>query len=174
MKKFDLVFEKMVRMIKEQEDYIENTFADNVRLMVSKLKDNGYLPDNIQVNSYAQKVMAQPSEVKAVVLDTQDGSIPRIKVLMKQTGAQEEPDTEDFSITVVPIDEPNKQKEFSNTMLETVFDDAANFIKQLALKGLAPESAVDQLPQEENPANQQQGAAGSALPGVGGSPAPQQ
>jgi hypothetical protein len=174
MKKFDLVFEKLSRMIKEQEDYIENTFADNIRLMVSKLKDSGYLPDGTQVDGYTQKIMKQPSEVKAVVLDTQDGSIPRIKVLMKQIGNQEEPDTEDFSVTIVPIDDPSKQKEFSNTMLETVFDDAANYIKQLALKGLAPESAVEELPQEENPANQQQGAEASALPGVTPTPAPKQ
>jgi hypothetical protein len=165
MSKFDMVFEKLRRSIQEKE-YIGNTFEDNVRTMVRYLQDTDYLPKETKTEDLVANLLKQTGHVKTLILDTNDGSIPPIKIQMKQIGSTQEPDTEDFSVTVIPVKDPAKQKEFANSMLETIFDEVVDYVKQLSLKGLSPESAVEELPQEENPANVQAGAEDSALPGV--------
>ena len=44
MKKFDLIFEKAMLALREQEEYVDSTFEDNVRALVKTLKDNDFLP----------------------------------------------------------------------------------------------------------------------------------
>lgn len=158
MSKFDLVYEKLRYRINERE-YIDSTFKDNVSLMIKSLIDNDYLPKNVPLQHFLAAVLNQSKNVKELTLDPAEKSIPPLKVLMKQ-----DTDSESFSVTVVNVEDPVEQKEFSNSMLETIFDDVLTYIKTLSLQNIAPEKAVDELPKEDNPANQQPGNTNSQLP----------
>lgn len=159
MSKFDLVFEKAFAKLNERE-YIDSTFVDNVRLLVKTLKDNDYINPSKDVERVIADVMKQPTNVKVLALDTQEQSLPAMKLHLKQ-----ESDSESFSVTVINLEDPSKQKEFTNSMLETIFDDVSTYIKTVSLEGLAPEAAVDELPPAEG-AQAQPGAEESALPKV--------
>lgn len=168
MSKFDLVFEKALAFIGERE-YVDSTFEDNIRLLVKLLRDNDYISPKKDVEQVVQQVLSQPKNVKQLNLDTQEQSLPAMKLLAKQ-----ESDSESFSVTVINLENPVEQKEFSNSMLETIFDDVITYIKTTAIEGAKPEAAVDELPPTEG-GGAQPGAEGSALPqGEEQQPAPQQ
>lgn len=160
-KKFDLIFEKHLCSINEQE-YIEATFEDNLRALTKILKDNDYLSQQKDVEQVVKSLMAQPKNVKEIILDTKEQSLPAMKLHIKQ-----ESDSESFSVTVINLEKPEEQKEFTNSMLETIFDDVVEYIKTTSLQGLAPEAAVEELPAEQG-ANAQPGGSekGSALPAI--------
>jgi hypothetical protein len=160
MKKFDIIFEQAYASLNERR-YIDSTFIDNVRLLVKALKDSDYINPSKNVEKVVASVMNQPTNVKELPLDTQEQSLPAMKLKLKQ-----ESDSESFSVTVVDLKNPSEQKEFANSMLETIFDDVINYIKTKALQGAKPEAAVDQMPPSEG-AQAQPGAEGSALPGAG-------
>lgn len=159
MKKFDLVFEKAMCKLNERE-YIDSTFEDNLRSLVKILKDNDYVSKTKDVETIVKEVASQPNNVKELTLDTQEQSLPAMKLKVKQ-----ESDSESFSVTAINLEKPEEQKEFTNSMLETIFDDVVEYIKTSAIKGLAPEAAVDQMPPAEG-AEAQPGAEQSALPKV--------
>jgi hypothetical protein len=159
MSKFDLIYEKALLSLSERE-YVNSTFVDNVRLLVKSLKDNDYINPSKDVENVVDYIMNQPNNVKEVSLDTQEQSLPPMKLRLKQ-----ESDSESFSITVIDLKDPAKQKEFTNSMLETIFDDVLTYIKTTALEGAQPEAAVDQLPPTEG-AEAQPGAGESELPAV--------
>lgn len=168
MSKFDLVFERALASINEGMEYVNSTFVDNVRLLVKALRDNDYINPTKDVEMVVKHIMEQPKHVKELPLDTQENSMPPIKIQMRQ-----EANSESFSVTVVPLKEPAKQKEFSNSMLETIFEEVINYIKTITLQGIQPEAAVEQLPQDQG-GNVQPGAEGSALPQGEQQSAPQQ
>jgi len=157
MSKFDLVFEKVLAKLNERE-YINSTFGDNVRLLVKALKDNDYINPSKDIEHVVKHIMDQPNNVKELNLDTQEQSLPPMKLKLKQ-----ESDSESFAVTVINLKDPAKQKDFSNSMLETIFDEVLSYIKTAALEGIQPEAAVDTLPPAEG-GNAQPGAEGSALP----------
>ena len=159
MSKFDLIYEKALLSLSERE-YVNSTFVDNVRLLVKSLKDNDYINPSKDVEKVVEYIMNQPNNVKEVSLDTQEQSLPPMKLRLKQ-----ESDSESFSITVIDLKNPAKQKEFTNSMLETIFDDVLTYIKTTALEGAQPEAAVDELPPTEG-AEAQPGAGESELPAV--------
>jgi hypothetical protein len=168
MSKFDLVFEKALAFIGEKE-YVDSTFEDNIRLLVKVLKDNDYINPKKDVEQVVQQVLTQSKNVKELNLDTQEQSLPAMKLQAKQ-----ESDSESFSVTVINLENPAEQKEFSNSMLETIFDDVITYIKTTAIQGAKPEAAVDELPPTEG-GGAQPGAEASALPqGEEQQPAPQQ
>lgn len=156
-KKFDLVFEKLLGRLLEKE-YVDSTFEDNVQLLIKTLIDNDFLQRGKDVDALTKQTMAQPNNVKEIRLDTQEKSLPAMKVKVAQ-----ESDSESFSVTVINLKDPAKPKTFENSMLETIFDDVVAYIKTVALQGAQPEAAVDQLPPEEG-ANAQPGGETSALP----------
>jgi hypothetical protein len=162
MSKFDLVYEKLYCQINEKE-YVDSTFQDNLLLLVKMLKDNDYLPATKQDELYVREILSQNNNVKEIVLDTQEKSLPPIKLRVKQ---DDEVDSESLSVTVINLEKPEEQKEFNNSMLETIFSDVSEYIKTIALQGMKPEAAVETLPQEQNPANQQPGGGESQLPKV--------
>lgn len=157
MSKFDLIYEKTLLTLRENK-YITSGFADNVRLLVKALKDNDYINPEKDIEHVVRHVMEQPTNVKELNLDTQENSLPAMKLKLKQ-----ESNSESFSVTVINLDDPAKQKEFANSMLETIFDDVVTYIKTAALEGAQPEAAVDELPPTEG-GGAQPGAEGSALP----------
>ena len=157
MSKFDLVFEKALASLHERE-YVDSEFSDNVRLLIKVLRDNDYLDPSKREEDIVKEVMNQQNQVKELRLDTQDKSLPAMKLKLKQ-----ESDSESFSVTVIDLQDPSKQKEFANSMLETVFDDVIMYIKTVTLEGAKPEAAVDELPPTEGAAAQP-GETGSALP----------
>lgn len=157
MSKFDLIFEKTLAALHERE-YIDSEFVDNVRLLVKVLKDNDYLDQSKREEDIIREVMNQQDHVKELRLDTQDKSLPAIKLKLKQ-----ESDSESFSVTVIDLQDPSEQKEFANSMLETIFDDVIMYIKTATLEGAKPEAAVDQLPPAEG-GNAQPGGGETALP----------
>lgn len=157
MSKFDLIFQKALSILNEKE-YIDSSFEDNIRLLIKILKDNDYLDQTKDQNILLREIMKQRDSVKELRLDTQDNSLPAIKLKFKQDS-----DSESFSVTVIDLQDPSNQKEFANSMLETIFDDVINYIKTITLEGARPESAVDNLPPTEGGAAQP-GATGSALP----------
>lgn len=159
MSKFDLVYEKLRTRINERE-YVGSTFKDNLSLMVKSLIDNDYLSNTSSVERVVAGLLNQPENVKQLTLDPAEKAMPAIKLLMKQDAS----DSENFSVTVVDLKKPTEQKEFTNSMLETIFDDVLTHIKTLSLQNIAPEKAIDELPKEENPANQQPGSQESQLP----------
>jgi hypothetical protein len=159
MKKFDVIFEQVYASINEKQ-YINSTFVDNVRLLVKSLKDNDYINPSKDTEEVVRSVMKQPTNVKELVLDTLEQSLPAMKLKLKQ-----ETDSESFSVTVINLEHPAEQKEFSNSMLETIFDDVLSYIKSTVLAGAKPEAAIDQLPPTEG-AQAQAGAEKSALPGA--------
>lgn len=166
MSKFDLIFEKALAALHERE-YIDSEFVDNVRLLIKVLKDNDYLDQSKREEDIVREVMNQQNQVKELRLDTQDKSLPAMKLKLKQ-----ESDSESFSVTVIDLQDPSKQKEFSNSMLETIFDDVIMYIKTTTLQGAKPEAAVDQLPPAEG-GNAQPGGGETALPqGENETPAP--
>lgn len=157
MSKFDLIFEKALAALHERE-YIDSEFVDNVRLLVKVLKDNDYLDQSKREEDIIREVMNQQDHVKELRLDTQDKSLPAMKLKLKQ-----ESDSESFSVTVIDLQDPTKQKEFANSMLETIFDDVIMYIKTTSLEGAKPEAAVEELPPAEG-GNAQPGGETSALP----------
>jgi hypothetical protein len=157
MKQFDLIFEKAMCALHERE-YVAATFEDNLRSLLKVLKDNDFLSQQSDVETEVKELLAQPKNVKEIVLDTQEKSLPAMKLHAKQDN-----DSESFSVTVINLEKPEEQKEFSNSMLETIFDDVVEYIKTAALQGLAPEAAVDNLPPAEG-AQAQPGAEQSQLP----------
>jgi hypothetical protein len=157
MSKFDLIFEKALASLQERE-FINSEFVDNVRLLIKVLRDNDYLDPSKREEDIVGEVMKQQNQVKELRLDTQDRSLPAMKLKLKQ-----ESDSESFSVTVIDLQDPTKQKEFANSMLETIFDDVIMYIKTTTLQGAKPEAAVDQLPPSEG-ANAQPGGETSALP----------
>lgn len=159
MKKFDLIFEKAMCKLNERE-YVDATFEDNLRSLVKILKDNDYVSKTKDVETIVKQVVNQPNNVKELTLDTQEQSLPAMKLKVKQ-----ESDSESFSVTVINLEKPEEQKEFANSMLETIFDDVVEYIKTSAMKGLAPEAAVNNMPPSEG-AEAQPGAEQSALPKV--------
>ena len=159
MKKFDLIFEKAMMSLKEQE-YVDSTFEDNIRVLVKILKDNDFLSKAKDAESYVKDTMNQTENVKEIVLDTEEQSIPAMKLQVRQDSS---PDSEAFAVTVIELENPDEQKTFENSMLETVFEDVINHIKTISLKGLSPDNAVEEMPAEEG-AVAQPGAEESALP----------
>lgn len=157
MSKFDLVYEKAFCKIFEKE-YVDSTFADNLRLLIKTLQDGDYLDVNKDINQYLSQLSQQPGNVKELILDPKEESLPAIKLK-----AQQESDSESFSVTVINLEKPEEQKQFANSMLETIFDDVIDYIKSIALQEIAPEAAVDQLPPAEG-ANAQPNQGGSQLP----------
>lgn len=157
MSKFDLVFEKLLARIDERE-YYDATFVDNVRSLVKVLKDNDYINQNKNVEEVVKSVMDQQENVKTLNLDTDEQSLPSMKLKLKQQS-----DSESFSVAVINLEDPSAQKEFKNSMLETIFDDVVTYIKTTALQGAKPEAAVDNLPPAEG-GNAQPGGETSALP----------
>jgi hypothetical protein len=157
MSKFDLVYEKAISRINERE-YIDTTFQDNVSLMIKSLVENDYLPKNKSIKDIVNQVLTQSNNVKELTLDPAEKSMPPIKLLMTQ-----DTDSESFSVTVVDIKNPTEQKEFKNSMLETIFDDVLTHIKTLSLANIAPESAVEELPKAMG-ANAQPEGGESKLP----------
>ncbi len=170
MSKFDSVYENILWSLREDVSrhsaYVGSNFSDDLSSLVKVLVDNGYLKGNVE--SIVAQVIHQQNPIKELNLDMKDGAIPPIKLKIK--GGEKPADSqedEDFSVTVIPVDKPQEQKEFTNTMLETIFADVLAFIKTQTLQKLAPENAVETLPPAEG-ANAQPGEAGgeSALPGV--------
>ncbi len=159
MSRFDLVFEKLLCKINEQE-YIEPTFRDNIKALIKVLKNNDYLEQDKSVEQYIEEIIAQPKNVKEIILDTREKSLPGMKVHVAQDS-----DSESFAVTVINLEKPENQKTFSNTMLETIFEDVVEYIKSVALEGIKPEAAVEELPQEQG-ANEQPGGGESALPNI--------
>lgn len=163
MSLFDNIYNKYNRLVKEETSYINSTFEDNINLLVKLLVDNDYLKLEEPSTEFTKKIMVQPKHTKEITLDTEDQMLPPAKLLLKQDS-----DSESFSVTVVNVKEPKTQKEFKNTMLETIFDDVLEYIKQMTLQQLdTTNQAVDQLPSEEG-ANAQPGSGESALPGMEG------
>lgn len=166
-KKFDLMYEKLLMKINEKE-YHESSLGDNIKLFIKLLRDNDLLEKNVDVDRKTEEVLSQPNNIKQLSLDTEEQAMPPIKVLMSQNS-----DSESFTIKVVNLKDAAKPQVFTNSMLETVFDDALTAIKTMALQGIQPEAAVDELPSEGG-ANAQPGAGGSALPKGNEPPAPEQ
>lgn len=156
--KFDLVFEKAVNIFLKEQEYIDSTFEDNLRSLVKILKDNDLLNKEKDTEQLIQDLLRQPKNVKEIVLDTQEQSLPATKLHAKQ-----ESDSESFSVTVIDLENPDKQKQFANSMLETVFDDVVTHIKTSALQSLSPDNAVEELPSSEG-GEIQPGASETALP----------
>jgi len=157
MKRFDLIYEKACYKLLEKE-YVASTFEDNLRALVKILSDNDFLSKDKASEAYVKSILAQPNNVKELTLTTQEQSLPAMKIRISQdTG------TESFSVTIINLEKPNEQKEFSNSMLETIFEDVINYIKTASLQNIAPEAAIDTLPPSEG-AQAQPGAGQSALP----------
>jgi hypothetical protein len=164
MSKFDLIFEKAFSSLRERH-YIDSAFVDNVRLLVKVLKDSDYLPADKNSDVIVDEVMRQRENVKEIVLDTKEQSMPPVKLQVKQgaSNTSTPEDSENFSVTVIDLKDPSKQKEFTNSMLETVFADTLAYIKTITLQGLSPDASVDKLPSAEG-ANAQPEGGESALP----------
>ncbi len=161
MKKFDLVFEKTLAEINERQ-YVSSTFQDNISLLIKTLQDNDLLRKDISTENYKNKIMSQTNNVKEIVLDTNERGLPPFKLKVSQNS---DSDSESFSVTVINTDDPNSQKQFNNSMLETIFNDVVDYVKMSGLKKLSPEAAVDKLPTDQGP-NQQPGSTESELPAV--------
>ena len=160
MSKFDLIFENTIRSLREQH-YVNSTFVDNIRLLVKMLQESDYLPDDKSLDVTIDELMRQTDNVKEIVLDTKEKSLPPIKLQIKQDFS----DSENFSVKVINLEKPAEQKEFANSMLETIFNDVIDYIKTISLEKLQPEAAVDTLPSAEG-ANAQPGGGESALPNI--------
>jgi hypothetical protein len=166
MSQFDLIFEETYRSLLREKQYIDSTFADNVRLLVKALQENDYISPNKPLDVFVDNVLRQNKNTKEIVLDPTEKAFPPIKLLVKQgSSGSLDSTSEDFSVTVVNLKDPSTQKEFTNSMLETIFNDVIEHIKTISLQGLSPEAAVDTLPPEEG-ANAQPGGGNSALPNV--------
>jgi hypothetical protein len=173
--KFDAIYENILWSLREdvgESGYIGSDFEDNIALLVKLLKDNDYVKGDIE--TITAQLMHQHNPIKELNLDMKDGAIPPIKLKIK--GGEKPADSqedEDFSVTVIPLNKPEQQKEFTNTMLETIFADVINFIKAEALQSIAPEAGVETLPPSTGANAQPAGettpapeTGESALPGV--------
>lgn len=175
MSKFDTVYENIVWSLRENvnvhEAYIGSNFSDDLSSLVKVLIDNGYLKGNAE--SVVAQLMHQQNPIKEINLDLQDGAIPPIKLKIK--GGEKPADSqedENFSVTVIPVEKPQEQKEFKNTMLETIFADVLAFIKTQTLQKIAPEAAVETLPASTGAAAQPAGETATPAPAEGESALP--
>ena len=157
MSKFDAAFENALEYLKE-ENYIDSTFGDNLRALIKVLTDNDLLSVDKDPEERIAGILAQPKNIKEVMLDTREQSLPTMKLLVKQ-----DTDSESFTVTAINLEKPEEQKTFTNSMLETIFDDVISYVKTSALQNISPEAAVDELPPTEG-ADAQPGAEESALP----------
>jgi len=160
MKKFDLIFEKAFRSLNEE--YIEPSFQDNIQSLLSLLHDHDLLDKNKTVKQYLKEIANQTEQIKQVVIGTTYNAVPTIQLKIQQN----KDDSNSFSVTVAALDNPDEVQTYENDWLETIFKNVVDKVKTLTLKNIAPESSVDELPQEETPAASQPGAEQSALPGV--------
>ena len=161
MKKFDQVFESALYSLKEQ-NYTNSTFIDNISLLLKLLADNDYVKVQSEedMKRLLNHIMNQTDNVKELALDTTEKGLPPIKLLLKQDS-----DSESFSVTAINTKKPEEQKEFANSMLETIFQDVLDYIKTISLQGIQPEAALDELPPTEG-SETQPGAEKTALPTV--------
>lgn len=157
MKKFDLIYEQLLDYVNEK-NYVDATFEDNVRLIVKVLKDNDYISSEKDVDEVVERTMSQENNVKEIILDVTEDTMPAVKLHITQNS-----DSENFEVEVINLEDPENPKKFENTMLETIFDEVINYIKELTLKGLSADNAVDEVPQSEGPNAQPEGGE-SALP----------
>jgi hypothetical protein len=155
--KFDLVFEKALDRLNERE-YVESSFEDNLKLLLKTLSDNDLLSKNRDLTAYLNDIINQPKNIKEIVLDTKEQSLPAMKLQAKQDS-----DSESFAVTVINLENPEEQKQFTNSMLETIFDDVIEHIKTVAMQGLSPDNAVEEMPAAEG-GEAQPGAEETALP----------
>jgi len=161
MKKFDLVFEKALCALNERE-YVEATFEDNTRALLSMLNDHDLLDKGKPVEQYLKDIQGQTEQIKQIVIGANDPAIPTIQIKLQQN----KDDSNSFSVTVIDLEKPEEAQTYENDWLETIFKSVVDKVKTLSLKNIAPEAAVDELPQEETPAASQPGAEKTALPGV--------
>jgi hypothetical protein len=168
MKKFDLIFEKALNWLNEENagSYSNSTLFDSIYVLSKLLssKNNNYLinkkvnaDDNQSVMRFAQEISKQ--KTPTITLDTN----PPISIIPSQV-----PDTEDFTVEIIDaskkMSDPARSKKIVNSHNEAIFDEVMDFIKTATMKEASPEAAITELPQEENPAQAQPGAEQSALP----------
>jgi len=83
---------------------------------------------------------------------------------------------EDFTVEIFNLNkkvgDPTRSEKIVNEHNEVIFDKVVNFITNATMKEASPEAAVNEMPQEENPAAAQPGAEQSELPGADQSAAP--
>ena len=163
MSKFDLIYEKALLSLREQEVRSTSTFYDNILKMVDVLSKHDYVTARTEeeIKSKAADVFKQEDNVKIIDLTSKPG-LPAIRLSL----SQENEDTDSFCVSVIDVEDPTNQSEFkTNTHLETIFDDVLSEIKMKSIKGAKPEAAVDKLPPTEG-AEAQPGAQESELPTV--------
>lgn len=159
MSKFDNLYNDLSYSLLNEVKYIDSTFEDNIRLLLKILLDKDYLPQDTDIDEMYDEVINQHKNNKEIILDTKEKSIPAIKILVGQ-----ESGPESFTVTVINLEKPEEQKKFTNTMMETIFRDVISYVESIALKGIQPNSAIENLPPEEG-ATAQPGSGESALPG---------
>jgi hypothetical protein len=159
MSKFDLVYEKMWSLLREN-SYVSSTLVDNLQQLVKLLSSKDFLPKQTNTKEFVKQLLNQPNNVKEINLDTQENALPPIKLKVSQDSSD---DSETFTVTVINLSNPKDQKTFQNSMMETIFEDVVSYIQTIALQGLQPDSAVEPLPPSEG-GNAQPGAEASALP----------
>ena len=157
MKKFDLIYEKYISLIKEK-TYIDSTFKDNIRSLVKMLKDNDYISVDTEVERLVDHIWKQDKHVKTLNLDTNENALPPIRLHMTQPTGSER-----FSVSVINLNDPEHPREFENDFLETIFKDVIDSIKEMSLSELDSSNAVTELPPTEGPAAQP-GSGESELP----------
>lgn len=161
MKKFDLIFEKAMMSLREQE-YVDSTFEDNVRELAKALVT--FLPqketEQKTIEHSVNQVMHHDKGIKELFLGPQVKK--QIKLHVSQQG-----DSGTFQVEMVGEDVPEnaegkKIKTFSNDQhAENIFEDVARELKLMSMA--SPEDAVEEMPSEEGTAAQP-GAEESALP----------
>ena len=159
MSKFDAIYENVLLSLRENGNLpADNDFESDVKTLVHLLSDAKL----IQPGHDLDTIVAHAVHTKEIDLDDYndigvENKLPPIVITLKGENKVD-------SITVKDLREPNKlAKDFGTQVEDSLFPSVVDYIKTLALQGLAPEAGVETLPPatgETSPAEQ------SALPGV--------
>jgi hypothetical protein len=164
MSKFDLIYEKALISLKEQDQQIVDSLDSHIMTLVNRLQTspNKYLSKNVTAKDKVREIK-QNSYVLHIGSDEMT-YLPRIKLEFGQTEG-----TEDFD--VVATVEQAKSNAISETKKvwkgeefpESIADDVIAFLDKVSLEVQTGDGAVQSTP-EERGAGAQPGAEGTALP----------
>lgn len=164
MSKFDMTYERILCSLNEETRYVQSVLEDYVRMLLSALKSQEYFEDPLEQE--INRVMSQKGGVKIYGLAKE--GLPPLKLEMSS------PEKDRFAITIINATDEEDQKTFESNLSSNCIEDVMAYIKEKRVEQLAPEQAVEEMPQSQG-GEAQPGAAGSALPGMAPEtpPAPQ-
>lgn len=172
MSKFDLIFEKAMTALREQEQRPNQDLELNIRTLVLKLQDptNKYVGRDQTVEDITKRIIKNDN-----ILDIGSDELnylPKIRLHFSQST-----DVDDFNVVATVLASTNnaiteKQKKFNgNESPESICDEVVAYLDKVKMEATSGAAAVKSLPGEQG-GNAQPGSTGETALPVGAPPQP--